>query len=106
VNGVDPQEINVLHDLENSNIYRGALFSDAIAFRKVVRHYAVKRGFKFAGMQTDKTRFITKCKSEGCPWIIHASRVFDGKIIQVIFVYLVLNILTMYLSAIHITHVF
>jgi hypothetical protein len=106
VNDADPQELNVLHDPENPNIVKGALFSDIIAFRKAVRHYAVKRGFEFTGMQTDKTRFIAKCKSEGCPWRIRASRVFDGKTIQVIFMYLVVNILTMYLSAVHVTHVF
>jgi len=106
VNDADPRELNVLHDPENPNIVKGALFPDIIAFRKAVRHYAVKRGFEFAGMQTDKTRFIAKCKSERCPWRIHASRVFDGKTIQVIFVYLVVNILTMYLSVVHVTHVF
>ena len=35
VNGVDPQEINVLRDLENSNVYQGALYSDAITFMKL-----------------------------------------------------------------------
>lgn len=64
MNGVDPQEINVLHDLENSNIYRGALFSDAIAFRKVVRHYAMKKGFEFVGLKTNKVKFTAKCKSK------------------------------------------
>ena len=87
-------------------IVKGAFFPDIIAFKKVVWHYAVKRGFELADLKTNKTRFIAKCKSKGCPWRIHASRVFDGKTIVVIFVYLVVNILTMYLSAVHVTHVF
>ena len=45
VNDADPQEINVVHDLENPNIMKGALFPDIIAFRKVVRHYVVITGF-------------------------------------------------------------
>jgi len=83
VNDADPQEINVLHDPENPNIVKGALFPDIIAFRKAVRHYAVITGFEFADVKTDKTRFIAKCKAEGCPWRIHASRIYDGKTIEV-----------------------
>lgn len=64
MNDVDPQEINLLHDHENSHIYQGALFSDVIAFRKVTRHYAVKKEFEFVGLNTDKVKFTTKCKSE------------------------------------------
>jgi len=45
VNDADPQEINVVHDLENPNIVKGALFPDIIAFRKTVRHYVEITGF-------------------------------------------------------------
>lgn len=41
------------------------------------------RGFELAGIKTDKTRYIAKCKADGCPWRIHASRIFDGKTIEV-----------------------
>jgi len=58
VNDVEPQEINVLHDPDNPNIVKGALFLDIIALRKAVRHYAVITGFEFADLKTDKTRFI------------------------------------------------
>jgi hypothetical protein len=54
-----------------------------ISFRKAIRHHAVKIGFEFADLHTDKTRFIAKCKAEGCPWRIHASRIYDGKTIDV-----------------------
>ena len=72
-----------MHDPENPNIVKGALFPDIVSFRKAVRHYAVTRGFEFRDIKTDKTRFIAKCKAEGCPWRIHASRIFDGKTIEV-----------------------
>jgi hypothetical protein len=93
VNDADPQEIHVVHDPENPNIVKEALFPDIVSFRKVVRHYAsfrkavrhyaVIRGFELADIKIDPTRFIAKCKVEGCPWWIHASRFFDGKTIEV-----------------------
>jgi hypothetical protein len=62
---------------------KGALFPDIIAFRKAVRHYAVITRFEFADLKTDPTRFIARCKAEGCSWRIHASRIYDGKTIEV-----------------------
>jgi hypothetical protein len=84
VTDADPEEIHVIHDPENPEIVKGELFPDIVAFRKAIRHHAVKKGFKFKDIKTDKTRFIAKCKAEGCPWRIHASRLYDGKTIQVI----------------------
>ena len=64
----DPLEVHVLHDPKNPKIVKGELFSDIIAFRKVIRHYEVKIGFEFAvGYKIDKTRFIAKCAAKGCP---------------------------------------
>jgi len=72
-----------VHDPEKSQHSEGALFPDIVSFRKAVRHYAVTRGFEFRDIKTDKTRFIAKCKTEGCPWRIHASRIFYGETIEV-----------------------
>jgi len=83
VDDADPLEIHVLHDPENPKIIKGQLFPDIVSFRKAVRHYAVKKGFEFDKVKTDPTRFIAKCAAEGCPWRIHASRLFDQKTIQV-----------------------
>jgi len=84
VTDADPNEIRVLHDPENPRIEKGALFPDITAFRKAVRHYAVKTSFEFApGIKTDPTRFIARCKHPGCPWRIHASRIHDEKTIHV-----------------------
>jgi len=79
VDDADPLEVHVLHDPENPNIVKGALFPDIIAFRKAIRHHAVKTGFEFAGLKTDKTRFLAHCAAKGCPWRIHASTIFDKK---------------------------
>jgi len=62
---------------------KGKLFPDILAFRKAIRHFAVTKGFELADMKTDPTRFIARCKAEGCPWRIHASRIHDRKTIQV-----------------------
>jgi len=77
-------DVHVLHDPLNPKIQKGELFSDIIAFRKAIRHYAVVKGFEFApGVRTDKTRFIARCAASDCPWRIHASTIFDKKTIQV-----------------------
>jgi len=81
VDDADPQEIHVFHDPENPKIIKGQLFPDIVSFRKAVRHYAVTKGFEFAKVKTDPTRFVAKCAAEGCPWRIHASRIYDRKTI-------------------------
>jgi len=81
VDDADPLEVHVLQDPENPKIVEGQLFTDIIAFRKAIRHYAVKTGFAFAvGYKIDKSRFIARCAAEGCPWRIHASTIFDKKL--------------------------
>ena len=84
VNDADPQEVIVIHDPENPKIERGSKFPDIIAFRKAIRHYAAKEGFEFTGLKTDHTRFIAHCAEEGCPWRIHASKVYGERTIEVI----------------------
>jgi hypothetical protein len=83
VNDADLEEVHVIHDPKNLKIQVGERFPDIVAFRKAVRHYAVLIGFEFAKVITDKTRFIAKCAPEGCPWRIHASRIFDDKTTEV-----------------------
>lgn len=83
IDDADPEDLNVVHDPENPRIEKGSLFPDIISFRKAIRHYAVTTGFEFKDMKTDKTRFIAKCAHTGCPWRIHASRLYDQKTIAV-----------------------
>jgi hypothetical protein len=87
VNDADPAEVQVIHDPENPKIKKGQQFPDIVSFRKAIRHVAVVTGFELANIITDKTRFIAHCKAEGCPWRIHASRIFDGKTIEVLLSY-------------------
>lgn len=83
VNDEDPQKIHVLHDPENPNIEVGVQLPNIVAFRKATKHHAVKVGFELARQKTDKTRFIAHCATKGCPWRIHASTIYDKKIVQV-----------------------
>ena len=84
VNDANPQEVIVIHDPENPKIERGSKFPDIIAFRKAIRHYAVKEVFEFTGLKIDRTTFIAHCAAEGCPWRIHASKVYGERTIGVI----------------------
>ena len=83
INDADPLEVRVIHDPENPKIVKGGRWPDIVSFRKAIRHFAVKTGFEFADLVTDKTKFRARCKAEECPWRIHASRIFDGKTIEV-----------------------
>jgi hypothetical protein len=83
LNDADPEAVVVLHDPLKPYIRKGALFFDIITFRKAIRHFAITNGFEFAGLNTDKTRFIAHYAAKGCPWRIHASRLQDDRTIQV-----------------------
>jgi hypothetical protein len=84
VNDVDPEEIQVIHNPENPKIEVGSRFPNIVAFRKAIRHYVVKEGFEFAGLKTDKGRFIAHCAGAGCAWRVHASTIHDKKTVEVL----------------------
>ncbi|XP_006648048.1 uncharacterized protein LOC102699568 [Oryza brachyantha] len=83
VTDADPGEYNVIHNPDMPMIEEGAVFPDMITFRKAIRHFAVVKGFEFSNVQTDKTRFIARCKHGECKWRIHASRLDDDKTIHI-----------------------
>ncbi|KAL5700412.1 hypothetical protein ACHQM5_025856 [Ranunculus cassubicifolius] len=49
-------------------------FSNAHEFRETLRKYSIAHGFAYVLKKNDPLRVTAKCKSEGCPWRIHASR--------------------------------
>jgi hypothetical protein len=61
LNDADPEAVVVLHNPLKPDIRQGALFPDIVTFRKAIRHFAITNGFEFAGLKTDKTRFIAHC---------------------------------------------
>ncbi|KAF9618060.1 hypothetical protein IFM89_000011 [Coptis chinensis] len=49
-------------------------FSSAHEFRETLRKYSIAHGFAYVLKKNDPLRVTAKCKSEGCPWRVHASR--------------------------------
>jgi hypothetical protein len=82
LNDADLQELNVINDPEDPKIEVGSLFPNTIAFRKAIRYYVVKRIFEFKDLKIDKTRFIAKYAHKGCPWRLHASTIYDKKLLR------------------------
>jgi MuDR family transposase len=83
INDVADAEYTIAYDPNNPKIELNALFPDVDAFRKALRHYAIKNEFEFSTVKSDKKRFIGKCKHVDCPWKIRASRLQDNKTFMV-----------------------
>ncbi|XP_058102740.1 uncharacterized protein LOC131246535 [Magnolia sinica] len=52
----------------------GQEFNSAHDFRDALRRFAIAKGFIFTYIKNESTRVTAKCKAEGCPWRVHASR--------------------------------
>ncbi|KAK4836178.1 hypothetical protein QYF36_019514 [Acer negundo] len=59
----------------------GQRFSSVHEFRELLRKYAIAHQFAFRYKKNDSHRVTVKCKAEGCPWRIHASRLSTTQLI-------------------------
>lgn len=59
----------------------GQRFNSVIEFREALRKYAIANQFAFRYKKNDSHRVTVKCKVEGCPWRIHASRLSTTQLI-------------------------
>lgn len=59
----------------------GQRFSSVHEFRESLRKYAIAHQFAFKYKKNDSHRVTVKCKAEGCPWRIHASRLSTTQLI-------------------------
>ncbi|KAJ7977808.1 Protein FAR1-RELATED SEQUENCE like [Quillaja saponaria] len=59
----------------------GQRFSGVHEFRESLRKYAIAHQFAFRYKKNDSHRVTVKCKAEGCPWRIHASRLSTTQLI-------------------------
>ncbi|XP_057426629.1 uncharacterized protein LOC130720062 isoform X2 [Lotus japonicus] len=59
----------------------GQRFSGVHEFRESLRKYAIAHQFAFKYKKNDSHRVTVKCKAEGCPWRIHASRLSTTQLI-------------------------
>ncbi|KAK8515333.1 hypothetical protein V6N12_075378 [Hibiscus sabdariffa] len=61
----------------------GQRFSTVTEFRESLRKYAIAHQFAFKYKKNDSRRVTAKCKVEGCPWRIHASRLSTTELISI-----------------------
>ncbi|ESQ49473.1 hypothetical protein EUTSA_v10020100mg [Eutrema salsugineum] len=59
----------------------GQRFKNVGEFREALRKYAIANQFGFRYKKNDSHRVTVKCKAEGCPWRIHASRLSTTQLI-------------------------
>ncbi|KAL0708561.1 hypothetical protein Bca4012_074987 [Brassica carinata] len=59
----------------------GQRFKNVSEFREALRKYAIANQFGFRYKKNDSHRVTVKCKAEGCPWRIHASRLSTTQLI-------------------------
>ncbi|XP_027365289.1 uncharacterized protein LOC113872164 isoform X1 [Abrus precatorius] len=59
----------------------GQRFSSVHEFRESLRKYAIAHQFAFRYKKNDSHRVTVKCKADGCPWRIHASRLSTTQLI-------------------------
>ncbi|XP_058102750.1 uncharacterized protein LOC131246538 [Magnolia sinica] len=52
----------------------GQEFNSVTDFRDALRKYAIVKGYALEKIKSSKSRVTAKCRAEGCPWRVHASR--------------------------------
>jgi len=57
------------------------IFCSFAEFREALRKYSIAHGFAYKYKKNDSHRVTAKCKSDGCPWRIYASRSATTQII-------------------------
>lgn len=56
-------------------------FSSFSEFREALHKYSIAHGFAYRYKKNDSHRVTVKCKSQGCPWRIYASRLSTTQLI-------------------------
>ncbi|XP_024988328.1 uncharacterized protein LOC112523111 isoform X1 [Cynara cardunculus var. scolymus] len=59
----------------------GQRFHSLAEFREALRKYSIAHGFNYVYKKNENQRVTVKCKSEGCPWRIHASRLSTTQLV-------------------------
>ncbi|CAA0816564.1 Unknown protein [Striga hermonthica] len=59
---------------QNSITGVGQRFNSVHEFREALRKYAIAHRFAFKYKKNDSHRVTVRCKADGCPWRVHASR--------------------------------
>ncbi|XP_050218751.1 uncharacterized protein LOC126669347 [Mercurialis annua] len=56
-------------------------FKSFVEFREALHKYSIAHGFVYRYKKNDSHRVTVKCKSQGCPWRIYASRLSTTQLI-------------------------
>ncbi|KAL3753889.1 hypothetical protein ACJRO7_001174 [Eucalyptus globulus] len=75
-------EFNAEIDMENPIFKLGMCFSNAKEFREAIRNYAIKNGRQVRFTKSAQNKLRVVC-SEGCDWLIYASKVQGKHTLQV-----------------------
>ncbi|XP_058200756.1 uncharacterized protein LOC131315614 isoform X2 [Rhododendron vialii] len=90
---IETSPTNALADIIGDNYCRAAsqwenaitgvdqIFCSFAEFREALRKYSIAHGFAYKYKKNDSHRVTAKCKSDGCPWRIYASRSATTQII-------------------------
>ncbi|KAL3651426.1 hypothetical protein CASFOL_004428 [Castilleja foliolosa] len=70
----DEKHAKAAQQWQNNITGVGQRFNSVHEFRESLRKYAIAHQFAFKYKKNDSHRVTVKCKSDGCPWRIHASR--------------------------------
>ncbi|KAH6783220.1 MuDR family transposase [Perilla frutescens var. hirtella] len=70
----DEKHTKAAQQWQNNITGVGQRFNSVHEFREALRKYAIAHQFAFKYKKNDSHRVTVKCKAEGCPWRIHASR--------------------------------
>ncbi|XVF62348.1 hypothetical protein PTKIN_Ptkin09bG0000400 [Pterospermum kingtungense] len=86
---LDCRPINIVDEkhhkaaLQWENIITGVdqRFNSFSEFREALHKYSIAHGFAYRYKKNDSHRVTVKCKSQGCPWRIYASRLSTTQLI-------------------------
>lgn len=81
VASIDEKNAKGAQQWQNTITGVGQRFSGVHEFRESLRKYAIAHQFAFKYKKNDSHRVTVKCKAEGCPWRIHASRLSTTQLI-------------------------
>ncbi|KAF5960773.1 hypothetical protein HYC85_001982 [Camellia sinensis] len=77
----DEKHIRAAQQWQNTITGVGQRFNSVHEFREALRKYAIAHQFAFKYKKNDSHRVTVKCKADGCPWRIHASRLSTTQLI-------------------------
>nr|DAD32957.1 TPA_asm: hypothetical protein HUJ06_011808 [Nelumbo nucifera] len=81
ITSVDSKHNKAKKQWENAITGVDQRFSSVHEFREALRRYSIAHGFAYKYKKNDSHRVTVKCKTEGCPWRIHASRLSTTQLI-------------------------